>query len=124
MGCSINLHVYPVASLLKDIEEFVEESGGRREGALPPREFFSKVADQFGEVADGKFYVVWNEYYEDYNPAINFLKIIQEYYFPNQDTDFWADDYETISEGANAHEILSDLFEDEFGYEGKFSDYE
>lgn len=121
MGVSINTHVYRVDRLLRSVEEFISENGGYREGALPAREFFMKVYNEFGAVDDNKFYVLWNEYYDEYSPASNFLIIIQEYYFPGQDTEFWSDDYDTLPGGVSYSEVLSELFEDEFGYEGKFS---
>lgn len=125
MGVSINLHVYDVPLLLADMDKYVADNGGLREGALPPRQFFDKIAEYFGPVVDGKFYVIWNEYYEEYNPASNFLSIVDRYYFPEDedDWDFWSSAYSTESEGVSAKEVLSDVFEDEFGYKGKFSEY-
>lgn len=130
MGVSIDLQVYTVSSLLDEIEKHVEESGGRREGALPPREWFTKVAEHFGVVDCGKFYVVWNDYYEDYNPANNFLQCVDDYYFPGHEemdntgngywNGFFPSCYRTESEGANSLEVLGDVFPEEFGYEGKF----
>lgn len=147
MGVSINLHIYPVESLVREIDQFVMEEGGYREGALPAREFLSKVGNEFGRLTTDEFLVVWNEYYEDYNPASNFLSAVDDYYFPERrdhdkedrvpedykdgqgyyDT-FWADTYTTCSEGANASEILEAVFPEEFGWDGKFTrdeeDYE
>jgi len=122
MGVSIDVHVYEVGRLLSDIEKYVEENGGYREGALPVRQWFLKVSPEFGAVADGKFYTLWNDYYEDYSAAAEFLSAVDMYYFPEKDDwdTFWSDAYDTI-EGANASEVLSELFPEEFGYEGKFS---
>lgn len=124
MGVSINIHVYPLGKLLNAIEEHVESNGGYRKGALPARQWFMKVAPEFGIVADGKFYALWSEVFEDYNAASQFLGAVDQYYFPGYDDDdeydtFWSDDYETAG-GANALDVLESLFEDEFGYEGKF----
>lgn len=123
MGVSIDIHVYPLGTLLNSIEKHVEDEGGYREGALPVRQWFMKVAPEFGVVADGKFYTLWSEVFEDYNAAAQFLNAVDRYYFPEYDEEkydtFWCDDYETAG-GANAQEVLRSLFEDEFGYEGKF----
>lgn len=125
MGVSIDIHVYNLDTLLPDIEKHVEDNGGYREGAIPVRQWFLKVSPEFGIVADGKFYTLWNEYFEDYNAASQFLEAVDMYYFPERDEDehdgFWCSGYETVS-GANAHEVLESLFEDEFGEEGKFTD--
>lgn len=132
MGVSINLHVYKVDQLLNDIEEYLEHEGGRRPDSLPPRQWFMKVAESFGALENGKFFVVYNEYYEDYNPCSNFLQAVDKYYFPTRSEDeppeedgywetFWSDSYETCSGGVNYLEALEILFEDEFGYEGKFN---
>lgn len=141
MGVSINLHVYQRDRLVADILKFVKDEGGIREGALIPHDFLEKVGPEFGILTDKQFLVVWNEYYEDYNPCSNFLQAVDQYYFPGRDEDatppeeytkatgreyyntFWSSAYDTESEGANASEILGELFPDEFGYEGKFSDY-
>lgn len=121
MGLSINIHIYPLGALLNAIEEHVEANGGYRQGALPVRQWFTKVAPEFGVVADGKFYTLWSEASEDYNAAAQFLMAVDMYYFPGEDLydTFWSDDYEWAG-GANAGEVLGSLFEDEFGYEGKF----
>lgn len=139
MGISIDLHVYPRATLERDIEKFVVQEGGFREGAVPPERFLSLVGNHFGELTADEFYVIWNEYYEDYNPASNFLQAVQQYYFPDREPhavadeeykqrtgreyydDFYPNNYQTYSGGANADEVLGEVFEDEFGYEGKFS---
>lgn len=134
MGVNISLHVHQVETLLNEIEEHIEKNGGYREGALPVREWFLKVAPEFGVVEGNKFLVVWNEYYEVYNPASNFLKVVDDYFFPNHEElgeesergwwdGFWSSNYTTESEGVNSSEILAELFPEEFGYEGKFSDY-
>lgn len=139
MGVSINLRVYPLASLVDEIDKFVLEEGGYREGALSPTEFLIKVGDEFGRLTSDEFMVVWNEYYENYNPASNFLTAVDDYYFPERrdreegegvpesykngqgyyDT-FWTNKYTTYSEGANAADVLEGVFEDEFGYDGTF----
>lgn len=136
MGVSINLHVYQVPPLVREIDKFVMEEGGYREGALSPHKFLSAVGDEFGRLTTDEFLVVWNEYYDNYNPAYNFIKAVDDYYFPERkeqdevpesykngqgyyDT-FWGGDYEIYSEGANADEILEAVFPEEFGYDGTF----
>lgn len=140
MGVSISLHVYDKDKLVKSIDDFVQQEGGYREGAHRADSFLELVGNEFGRLTPTEFHVVWNDYYKDYNPAANFLHAVDKYFFPERDEDdeppqeymdktgrrsyntFWSSDYKTYSEGANASEVLSDLFEDEFGYEGKFSD--
>lgn len=134
MGVSINLHVYDKDRLVTEIDEYVKKEGGYREGAHRADSFLTLVADSFGLLTPTQFLVVWNEYYEDYNPASNFLNAVDKYYFPERNEDnaldggwwesFWADSYSTCSGGANADEVLGDLFPEEFGYEGKFADVE
>lgn len=135
MGVSIHGEAYKVSDVISQITAFVEENGGRREDALPPAQFFAKVAPEFGLIIGDTFVTVWNEYYDEYNAASNFHGAVDHYYFPNHEKDaeesergywdgFWLDGGKSFGGGANASEILGSLFEDEFGYEGKFSDYE
>lgn len=129
MGVSIHGDGYLVDQVVKDIDAFVQNHGGYRDGALRPREWFNKVAGSFGLVLDKWFLTVYNEYYEDYNPERQFVKAVEQYYFPNYDeeTNEWLD-FDLTSRiyfggGANASEILADKFDNEFGYEGTFSAY-
>jgi hypothetical protein len=125
MGVSINAHVYDQAALVDEINSFVNNHGGIREGALLPDEWLEKVGNEYGLLIDGKFIVVWNEYHEDYNPATTFLGDVVKYYFPETDEDdydFWSSNYTTIDGGVE--DVLGSVFEEEFGYEGKFIDDE
>lgn len=126
MGVSIDAHVYDQAKLVDEINSFVNNHGGVREGALLPDEWLEKVGNEYGLLIGGKFIVVWNEYYEEYNPASTFLNDVVKYYFPHNvrnedyDYDFWAASYSTIDGGVE--DVLGSLFPEEFGYEGKFED--
>lgn len=135
MGVSIHGEAYNVFDVISQIVEHVENNGGRRENSLPPGEFFAKVAPSFGLIIGDTFVTVWNEYYDDYNPASELLSAVDDYYFPNHEElgkqsergywdRFWLDGGKSFGGGANALEVLGDLFEDEFGYEGKFTNYE
>ena len=131
MGINIHGEHHKVSDVLKAMDSFVVKNGGLRDGALSVTDFFYKVADDFGVILDDWWVTVYNEYYSDsgYNPSYEFKEAVQRYYFPHIDWDEnWETDfnlpYSTQGEGANAYDILETHFEDEFGYEGKFSDYE
>lgn len=128
MGVSIHGDAVKVSEVISQIENYVDKMGGVREGALNPVEFFEKAGPQFGIILDDHFVLVYNEYYEDYNPSYNFDRAVSLYYFPYVDVDEDYDKHFSLTGttyfggGANADEVISDLFEDEFGYEGKFAD--
>lgn len=128
MGVSINLHVYNKDRLVSDIDRYVVKNGGYREGAHRPDSFLELVGPEFGVVTADKFMVVWNEYYEEYNPASNFLEAVDHYYFPNHEQlgeesengywdTFWSDAYSTESEGNQALDVLETVFPAEFDWE-------
>jgi len=128
MGVSIGLHVYDKDRLVKDIDAHVRKNGGYREGAHRADSFLELVGPKFGVVTADKFMVVWNEYYEDYNPGSNFLSAVDDYYFPDheklgEESDdgywdgFWSDAYSTKSEGATSSEVLEEVFPAEFDWE-------
>lgn len=131
MGVSIDIHIYNIGELLDEIETYVKKEGGYREGALPVRQWFTRVAPKFGVVEGDKFFLLWNEYYEEYNAATAFLNAVDRYYFPDRTEDnapedkgywdtFFAHGYGYGVSGATTDEVLSELFPEEFGYEGKF----
>jgi hypothetical protein len=125
MGVSIHGSAYSIDHLVVEINKFVTDNGGYREGALDPRSLIVIIGSKFGLILEDKFITVYNEYYEDYNPDYEFSAAIKEYYFPNHDSEddsleLYFDEYIYFGGGANAGEVLGDIFEDEFGYEGKF----
>ena len=128
MGVSIHGDHIRVGEVIRQIDAYVKKNGGYREGALPADEFFDKVATDFGAVLDQHFVLVYNEYYEDYNPSYNFDRAVSLYYFPYVDLDedydkhFDLENTTYFGGGANAEEVVSAVFEEEFGDEGKFSD--
>lgn len=129
MGVSIHGSAYPLQSLLDQMDDFVIRNGGYRENALSPEGFLRTVVDDFGILLDDHFVTVCNEYYEDYNPEYNFTAAVQRYYFPEKDWDecdygdeFYPKDDKYFGGGGNAEEVLSEKFESEFGYEGKYSE--
>lgn len=128
MGVSIHGDAFEVSKVIAQIEDYVEKQGGLREGALNPVAFLEEAGPQFGIILGDHFVLVYNEYYEDYNPSYNFDRAVSIYYFPHVDVDEDYDKHFSLEGGtyfgggANAEEVLSGLFEDEFGDEGKFSD--
>lgn len=137
MGVSIDIHVYDRAKLVADIDKYVKQEGGYREGAIPADDFLTAVGNEFGRLTPTEFLVLWNEYYEEYNSGSNFLNAVDRYYFPERDEDsvppdsykdgkgyydtFWSDGYGYIH-GNTCEEVLSGVFPDEFGEEGNFTD--
>lgn len=128
MGVSIHGDAYALVDVIDQIDNYVKKNGGYRENALSAYEFFYKVAPEFGTILDSHWATVYNDCYEDYNSEYEFTKAVSSYYFPYVDIDedydksFDLDNSTYFSGGANAEEVLNDLFEEEFGYEGKFSD--
>jgi hypothetical protein len=125
MGVSIHGSAYSVDYLVVEINKFVVENGGYREGALDPRSLIHIIGPEFGLILGDKFITVQNEYYEDYNPDYEFTVAIREYYFPhydreNDNLELSFEQYIYFGGGASADEVLDNIFPDEFGYEGKF----
>lgn len=113
MGVSIHGSAYDVASLLNEIEAWV---GDLPPGKIPVREFVRALLPHFGLVENGKFYTVWNEYYEEYNPAYEFGKAIAVYYRGVEDEydEFYSSSYQMYSSGANAVEVLEEILGEEY----------
>ena len=108
MGTNICLHVYDVSAVLEHMQEFIRVNNLDTEGKDKPGTFFFKTVRHFGVVHDGLFYVVWNEYYDEYNPASEWLGMVKTYYgykWTPESKEFWPP-YSTYSDGANALEVL------------------
>lgn len=110
MGVSINLHVYDYFDLIAEISKEVEQSGGCPEGRSL-NEFVERVLPHFGTRQADKFIVLWNEYYEDYNAGVELFRAV-EMYFGLEDV--FLSNYKIGESGANAGEILYDVFGDDF----------
>lgn len=128
MGVSIHGYAYLLEDLNKQVDEWLGKHGGVREGAEPFSVFFENIAGEFGIILGEHFVTVYNEYYEGYNPDYEFQKAIERYYFPGKDWDevHYRDTLDFAGKyfggGASAGDVLESLYEDEFGYEGEFSD--
>lgn len=86
MGVSIDAEIYDIATMTEQFESFLaEHSAYRRENTVEPAVFLEKVMPNFGAVVGDKFVMVYNEYYEDYNPVLNFLESANTYYFGTND---------------------------------------
>lgn len=121
MGVSIDGNIYRVEDVVKQIEDYVNEHG-RRPGTVEPKEFFAKVADEFGTLAGDFFVIICNEYYEDYNPQYEFFNAVMKYYYgedEDDEHDFWLQNCITVTGGANADEVLGEVFgvDLKFGYD-------
>lgn len=119
MGVSIDLHIYNRDALVDDIHNYVIDNGGYREGAHRADSFLEVVGSEFGILTPTQFFVVWNEYYEEYNPGSNFLSAVTRYYFPrgDQDDTFWSSSYEIDEGGKTSDDVLEKIFPHEFGWE-------
>jgi len=111
MGVSINTHIYVYNQLVHDIRELVSEEPDRMPEGRSLDEFLQKVLPKFGNRFDGYFVTIWNEYYEDYNPASELMQAVGLYF---NLSDVWLGNYKTGVGGANAYEILTDVIGDEF----------
>lgn len=112
MGVTINGSIYRVEDVVRQIEDYVNENG-QRPGTVEPQEFFAKVAAEFGALVGDFFVIICNEYYEDYNPQYEFFDAVTKYYY-GEDEDgecgFWLSDVKGIPGGANADEVLEEVF--------------
>lgn len=102
MGVSISIHTYEIDKLLTGIEREVDYTG-----LIPPRELIPKIMDYFGTVEGNKFYVLWNEYYEQYNAGCNFIVLIQKYYNNNNIRALWG--YVSDDGGGSIKDAWEDL---------------
>lgn len=97
MGVSINAHVYDVKELVQNIEHTKTKATD-----LTPGQFLEKVAPEYGAILGDKFVVIWNDYFDEYNPAVKFLNIVGRYFGIE---DFWSSSYDRI-EGAVEDESI------------------
>lgn len=100
MGISIDAHVYDIDTLIESI--IAARSGDESSYQLGIVELLAKIMPEFGRVFGNEFVVIWNEYYAEYNPAIEFLQFIERYYGIE---DFFPGDYDTITGGACADDV-------------------
>ncbi len=98
MGVSINARIFNVDDVVKHMNAMlIEHSETRRpQATATPLEFLEKVGPSFGYY-DGKIFVmVYNEYYEDYNPTSNFSNAVNMYYYGTSDTYELMDSFEDV----------------------------
>lgn len=119
MGVSIDVHVYDIPGLIKEVEEHVAKAKVDLTDKFTPDALLELIMPQFGRVVGNEFFTLWNEYYEDYSAATEFLCFIDGYYGTE---DFYADGYETFG-SANRYEVaeelgieLSDVVDDDYDY--------
>lgn len=111
MGVSINGEKYWVQDMLSYLENNEQVMAGVAEGKMPPDELLEKVLPEFGDVWEGFFYTVHNEYYEDYNPSYGFTSLVARYYgIVDKCGDVsWSPDYTSFAYGANAYDVAESL---------------
>ena len=104
MGVNINASVYRTKDVIAQVERF-----NQRTDVEPPAVLLAKIMPEFGAVIGKRFVLIWNEYYDEYNPASEFLDFITRYYGASEDDDFWLEGGATVTGGANADEVASEL---------------
>ena len=102
MGMSIHLNAYNYYALATTISDIADMANTEGRSA---QEFIDRVLPEFGVITGGKFVILYNEYYEEYNNCVEFWSAI-DLYFGIEDT--YISDYDYI-EGANAYEVLEEL---------------
>lgn len=107
MGILINGEKFSVSDLVNDLEARIGEPAGK----LAPKELLDKVMPAFGVVHEGYFFTVWNEYYEEGNPAWEFTKLVALYYglVDTCGDRSWSPEYESYSYGSNAYDVAESL---------------
>ena len=113
MGLTIDGGIYSRQHAIEEIDEKIGDIGDK----LSPTDLLDKIIPRFGWVVDDdRFVIIWNEYYEDYNPGTEFLSFISRYYGIE---DLWID-HKWITGGACAddvaYELGIDLPEEELDY--------
>lgn len=107
MGMTISLGVFNLDKLIEDIEKIEEQAGNPDRTA----EFFiDNILPEFGIISytartEPVFITLWNEYYEDYNPAAQMMRAI-DLYFGVYDT--YIESSSPI-DGVNAYEVIEGL---------------
>lgn len=96
MGISIDNHIYD----LSELREYTEENCGTTGLA-----FLELAMPKFGTVVGDQFITLWNEYYEEYNSAREFLYFMEKM-TGHEDYD---PPYDYVPCGANAREVADEL---------------
>ena len=104
MGVSINASVYRTKDVIAQVERF-----NQRTDVEPPAVLLAKIMPEFGAVIGKRFVLIWNEYYDEYNPASEFLDFITRYYGVNEDDFFWLGGGIDVPGGANADEVAYEV---------------
>lgn len=102
MGLSIDGGIYSRQNAINEINEKIGDISDK----LPPADLLDEIIPRFGWVADDdQFVIIWNEYYEGYNPGTEFLSFISRYYGIE---DLWID-HDLIVGGACADDVAYEL---------------
>lgn len=118
MGVIIHGTYAEVDSLVLELEKSDEVRASIGNGKLPARELLELIMPHFGVVNGGKFFTVYNEYFEDYDPFSNFSSLVRRYYdILDEDWYFpfkiWEDFGYGVTDDDVAHKLGLELSEDE-----------
>lgn len=107
MGASIDARVYHIDTVVGQMEAFLETHAEHRrpEATVEPADFIEKVMPNFGVVVGEHFVMVYNEYYEGYNPTSNFLHSAHTYYFGDSDLYSIIGTFEDIFDWLGGEEV-------------------
>ena len=106
MGVSINATAYS----LKEIKRQLTDQFAHQEVPSKDLTIVDRIAPEFGWVhPDGDtFVVLWNEYYEEYNPEAEFIDFLERY-LGLEDVWFGVSMGDMITGGASADEVAETL---------------
>lgn len=109
MGISIDASVYAVA----DIKATVQRLATRNTDNHPVNETLDSILPLFGAVVEKNFVIVYNEAWDDYNPAFEFENfLVRLYGVPDEErwgAHFPAKSLHEVTGGANADDVAYTL---------------
>lgn len=107
MGVSIDASIYDIPSAAVHMQQFLYKHAEHRrpEATMDPKDFILTVGPDFGVILDDKFVMVYNEYYEWYNPASNFNQAVNMYYFGTTDLHSLMGTYDDCFPWLNGHTV-------------------
>lgn len=108
MGVSIDTHTWTREGFRQALYDCLGGEPGP--DLMSINEFIEKVTPHFGTWYGDTYVCIWNEYYEECNPATQLLSFIRRYYNVE---DAWLNGYDYGVSGASAGEVLEELFPDE-----------
>lgn len=80
MGMTVDARAYNIEEMKSTFEKVYDENAEALEGKMRPSEFLDIIMPKLGTVFHDKLIVVWNDYAEDYNGALNLIVALDEYY--------------------------------------------